>query len=119
MCKMLCEHGFAKGEDGCDTCECLPPKCPKVLCGCNPMEGVYTALGTDENGCETCSCEQCPVFDACMPGYDTVEEKPDENGCPMFSCVEKKPEPPKPEPVEHRLTWKFNMNPASGTARKG
>jgi len=94
MCRIYCEDGYVKDENGCDTCECIPPSpeppiCPEVMCL------MHCELGyvVDENGCDTCECIPeppiCPEIMCrmyCEDGYVT-----DDNGCMTCECNQKPP----------------------------
>jgi hypothetical protein len=81
MCMMSCEHGFKKGSDGCNECECNPPPVvapmlmsarasphatrPKYPAHCDnrPMCLMYCELDfkTGEDGCPICECNDAPL----------------------------------------------------------
>jgi len=81
-CFKYCEHGFRKGRDGCDTCECsqggstpvpapAPAAAPSVTqakgaeCGVRPMCSMYCLHGFKKgaDGCDVCEC--APPENAC------------------------------------------------------
>jgi hypothetical protein len=71
QCAMYCEHGFAKGPDGCELCACNPPpSCEPVACNLYCEHGF--AKGPD--GCELCACNPA----AC--------EGPSPAGCVETGC---------------------------------
>ncbi|XP_014672850.1 PREDICTED: uncharacterized protein LOC106813254 isoform X3 [Priapulus caudatus] len=92
LCRIYCEYGRVKDEQGCDTCECLeaPAECPAVRCR-NQCE---FGRRKDTNGCDTCECNdntpttcpraQCRLF--CQRGF-----KKDTNGCDICECNDNTP----------------------------
>lgn len=88
-CRLHCEHGWARDEQGCEICECAPPpggaECPPV-CEIHCEHGNVL----DENGCPTCACLPPPGGAECPPVCDIYCEHgnvPDENGCPTCECL--------------------------------
>lgn len=59
LCDLYCQWGYAKGEDGCETCRCNPPPRDE----CPPVCAIACQYGNvlDENGCPTCACNPPPV----------------------------------------------------------
>jgi hypothetical protein len=56
-CDIWCEWGYVVDQNGCETCECLPPReeCP-------PVCDIACEFGNviDERGCELCECNPPP-----------------------------------------------------------
>jgi len=94
MCLLLCENGFAIGDDGCEICECqecpcgesctmdgggsgvcqadnltcavniLPPQCDV----CPPVTCLMSCengFAIGDDGCEICECQDCPCGESC------------------------------------------------------
>ena len=88
-CRMFCEHGFEKDEQGCDMCRCRTedtpavrrPVCPEVMC----MMFCEHGFEKDEHGCDMCRClPVCPEMMCtmyCASGFEKNEQ-----GCNICKC---------------------------------
>merc|ERR1719195_1852124 len=85
MCKMLCQNGYVKDKQGCDTCECASPtlvkpisgdalsfECPKKMCKMLCQSGYVK----DKQGCDTCECAS-----------PTLEKPMVNKPCAMVDCA--------------------------------
>ena len=81
MCRMYCEHGWKKDENGCDMCECH--ECSPIMC----MMQCQYGFKKDEKGCSLCACEEsCPDVvckTPCPFGF-----RKGVNGCDTCQCKE-------------------------------
>jgi eight-cysteine-cluster-containing protein len=62
FCTLFCEHGFVKGDDGCDVCECAEPE---------PEPGACKVAGCSA---ELCVAPEGPDFSICIfePWYECL-----------------------------------------------
>ncbi|XP_071788249.1 uncharacterized protein [Asterias amurensis] len=97
LCYLYCRHGWAKGENGCDICQCADPPLDSAVCPVVPKDvgGICVeACGPDKkcddgqlccsNGCgHVCKAGCAPVLCRmrCQHGWATNEE-----GCEICEC---------------------------------
>jgi len=88
MCRMFCEYGFMKDENGCQVCKCRsqPEHCSNMMC----LMLCEHGFEKDERGCDVCKCRQqpqacpkrmCHVLVTCSNGF-----LKDHHGCNTCHC---------------------------------
>lgn len=89
-CRMFCNYGFKKDEQGCEMCECRdePEGCQEMMC--KMSEKCEFGHLKDERGCDMCMCRSapqgCPEI-MCTMFCETGFQK-NEFGCDICRCNE-------------------------------